>query len=306
MSASEGIKGAVGRWAAGGPGVMGGSWFAAFRALLGLYLFVHAAELVPYAAELFSREGVLPDPAQNLLPPVFPSVLRLWDSAEAAFTLVASMAALSIALALGWRRRLVSLLLWYGWACLFNRNNLIANPSLPYVGLLLLVVAAAPPGEPRDPTRPSRWRLPRDLERVVAFLLFAGYTYSGWTKLPAPSWVDGSALAHVLALPLARDLWLRELLLDQPSFLRLATWGALALELAALPLALAHRTRAWAWLLTTALQLGLLLLMDFTDLTLGMLLAHAFVAPWALARAPGRTLVRRHRAIAPQALASPR
>ena len=58
------------------------------------------------------------------------------------------------------------------------------------------------------------------------------YSYSGYTKLLSPSWIDGSALSRVLANPLARATVLRTLLLALPTwFLKTATWSALGLEL---------------------------------------------------------------------------
>jgi predicted DCC family thiol-disulfide oxidoreductase YuxK len=115
----------------------------------------------------------------------------------------------------------------------------------------------------------------------------AGYTYSGVVKLVSPSWVDGSALEHLLINPLARDSALRELLLAVPDpLLRLATWGALAAEVLALPLALWRRTRPLAWLATAAMQVGILTFVAFADLTAGMLLVHLFVfdPDWLAAR----------------------
>ena len=38
-----------------------------------------------------------------------------------------------------------------------------------------------------------------------------GYTFSGVTKLPSPSWRDGTALARILDNPLARPGPLRDL-----------------------------------------------------------------------------------------------
>jgi hypothetical protein len=56
-------------------------------------------------------------------------------------------------------------------------------------------------------------------------LLAAGYSYSGAMKLISPSWIDGSALFHILHNPLARPGVGRELLLQLPaSWLQLATW----------------------------------------------------------------------------------
>jgi predicted DCC family thiol-disulfide oxidoreductase YuxK len=54
------------------------------------------------------------------------------------------------------------------------------------------------------------------------------------------------------------------------------TWSALALELLAAPLALVKRLRPWVWLALLAMHLGLIVLIDFVDLSVGMLIIHAF------------------------------
>ncbi len=107
-------------------------------------------------------------------------------------------------------------------------------------------------------------------------LLAVGYAYSGLTKLAAPSWLDGSAFDHVLRNPLAYAH--AEHVLRLPAALRTAaTYGALALEILFPLLALSRRLRPWAWLAMTLLHLGLLCLIDFSDLTVGMLVIHVFV-----------------------------
>jgi predicted DCC family thiol-disulfide oxidoreductase YuxK len=267
----------------------------AFRWAFGLYLAWHFAHLLPWGAELFSDRGVLPDPAANPTWPtrvVLPFPLGFWDSPAAVTGLLAAGAVLALAFAAGVHRHLAAALLWLAWASLFARNNLIANPSLPYVGLLLLLTLLVPAGEPgtllpRRARRRPGWALPAAVYEVAWLLLMAGYTYSGVVKLASPSWVDGSALAHLLANPLARDWFLRDLLAALPDpLLRLATWAALAAEILALPLALARRTRPLAWLATVALQLGILSVVAFADLTLGMLMVHLFVfdPDWLAAR----------------------
>jgi predicted DCC family thiol-disulfide oxidoreductase YuxK len=103
------------------------------------------------------------------------------------------------------------------------------------------------------------------------------YTYSGYTKLVSPSWVDGSALSRVLSNPLARDTFLRTLLLSLPPwFLKIGSWSALGLELSFAPLALFRGLRPWVWLAMVTLHLGLMLLVNFADLTAGMLILHLF------------------------------
>ncbi len=259
-----------------------GHQFALVRLALGAYLTVHFAHLAPYAPEVFSKAGMLPDP--SLLPTygVLPNPLFSWDAPALVTGLVVLLALLSVPFMLGVYRRPLALLLWLGWAMLFGRNPLIANPSIPYVGWLLLACAVIPEGEPwaLRPFRPARdWQLPPILYWGGLALLMVGYSVSGLHKLlEAPSWRDGSAFAHVLTIPLARDTVLRELMLELPrGALQLLTYAALAVEIAAAPLALWPRTRPLAWAATVALQLGIFSMVAFADLTVGMLLMHAFV-----------------------------
>lgn len=273
--------------------------FALFRWLLGLYLAVHCAHLLPWGPELFSREGVFPDPAINPLHGLFPNPLALWDAPWMVTGWLVALTALSLLFAAGIARRTVAVALWFGLACLFGRNNLIANPSLPYVGSMLLLTALVPPGEGLSLRRRAPddgWYLPASVFHVAWILLAAGYTYSGLVKLDSRSWLDGSALAHVLDNPLARPGPLREAMSAAPPLLRLATWGGLAVEILAVPLALVRRTRPWWWLAAVLLQLGILSMVAFADLTAGMLLAHLFVFDprWLPGRRPvpgGRHLV---------------
>jgi hypothetical protein len=264
--------------------------FALFRALLGLYLAFHFAHLLPYGRELFSRDGVLPDPALNLTFGLFPDPLYVWDSPAAVTSALAALTAAALLLAAGVGRRSLAVVLWFGWAALFHRNNLISNPSIPYVGVLLLLTLLVPPGEgwSLGRRRPAEgWRFPASVYWAAWILLAAGYTYSGLVKLGSPSWLDGTALAHVLRNPLARPNAIREVLLALPApAIALLTWGALAAELAALPLSLWRLGRAIAWAALVGLQLGILSVVSFADLTAGMLLAHLFVLDpewWPLA-----------------------
>jgi len=256
-----------------------GGQYSLFRALFGVYLTIHFVQLVPWGAELFSRDGMLPDARLSPLHPLFPNPLFVWDAPLAVTTLLGLGAAASVAFALGAWDRVAAVVVWWVWACLFTRNPLIANPGLPFVGWLLLLHACLPSGAygswaMRGAVDPgSRWRLPDALFAAAWIVMAVAYGYSGWTKLDSVSWLDGSALARVLENPLARPTMLRELLLALPSWmLGLATWGALALELGFTPLALVPRLRPWLWLAMLAMHVGLLAMLDFADLTLGMVM----------------------------------
>ena len=255
--------------------------FAWFRIGLGLYLAQRFLSLIPYAGEVFSREGTVPAAALNFTAGILPSPLTRWDEPWQVQAFLGALALCALLFACGVGRRACALLLVYGAACLFNRNNLISNPSLPYVGSLLLLSVTVPLGEGLSPLRapPAPWFFPRWTSRAAWILLALGYSFSGLDKLwTSPSWRSGEALRLVLELPLARPGAVRELLLSLPDpLLRLMTWGSLATEILCLPLWIWARTRRWAWLAATSLQLGILLTLGFAELTCGMLLVHWFV-----------------------------
>jgi hypothetical protein len=251
--------------------------FAVWRVAFGLFLAVHFAGLAPWAAELFSTEGIFPNHARFLF---LGELLRPDGRQASAFVWL--MSGLSLLLALGVGRRIVALALWYGWACLFNMNDFISNPSYPYIGWLLLACAVIPAGEPLSFTRRSRhrqhWELPATVFWGAWLLLALGYCASGLHKLGSPSWVDGRALEYVLTVsPFGRDWWGRTLLLELPvDVLPLLTWWVLALEISFPILCLHRRTRFLGWCGAVLMHAGVLLLLDLTELSWAMLLFHFF------------------------------
>jgi predicted DCC family thiol-disulfide oxidoreductase YuxK len=254
-------------------GVPGSAYsFALFRWALGLFLFLHFLRLMPYARELFSSAGMLPDPALSPLHGYFPNLLSRWDSPAQVKIFLAVAAALSLLLARGVWRRAVALPLWYAWAALLDRNPFAHEPASAYLGWMLLAVAAIPGGEPR-----REWRLPAAIFQGAWLLLLLGYSMDGLAKLISPSWVDGNALGFLLHYPLARDSIFRLVLLMLPGFLlKLLTWSWLALEILAAPLGLFPRGRKFFWTALLLLQLFLLPLLAFGEYSAVMLLMHLF------------------------------
>jgi predicted DCC family thiol-disulfide oxidoreductase YuxK len=259
-----------------------GGQYSVYRAIFGIYLFIHFVMILPWSAELFSNRGVLPADASPFLK-LFPNVLAVSDAPAAVAALIVIGAIGAICFFLGLYDRTAAVLMWYVLACLFGRNPLISNPSLPFVGWLLLAHLFVPPAPygswpARKRTDPrGGWIMPSALFAAAWFVMSAGYSYSGYTKLVSPSWVDGTALTRVLSNPLARPTFLRDFLLVVPDLgLRVATWGTLALELLYLPLAFFRRARPWLWTAMLALHFGLMVLIDFADLSFGMIVLHLF------------------------------
>ena len=270
-----------------------GGQYSVYRVVLGAYLLQHFAGLLAWGPELFSSEGMLADAALSPLYPLFPNLLFALDSPIVVTLLLALAAITAVLFAAGFKDRACALVLWYLWACLFTRNPLIQNPSLPFIGWLLIahsVLPRAPYGswDARGRADPGGgWQLPDSIYAAAWILMAIGYSYSGYTKLVSPSWVDGSAIARILDNPLARPGLVRDLALALPTpVLQLMTWSGLALELLFAPLALLRRVRPWLWLAMLGLHLNLMVLIDFADLSFGMVILHAFTfdPSWLRAR----------------------
>jgi Vitamin K-dependent gamma-carboxylase len=253
--------------------------FALFRIIFGAYLAWHYTALVPWGAELFSAAGILGEPGAN------PFHGRWWNplfdpaAAPLATIFPAIAGILSVLLACGIGRRLVALALAVIHSMLFTACPLIANPGLPYVGLLLWLCAIIPSGETWSGSNRD-WRIPGMAFLTANFLLAAGYTFSGVSKLTSPGWLDGTALNTVLQGALARGNGVPELLTALPDeMLSLMTWGALVFEIAYLPLWVFSRFRTSLWLAAIFFHIGILFSLDFADLTLSMFMIHLFVMP---------------------------
>jgi len=277
-----------------------GGQYSLFRVLFGTYLLVHFAHLLPWSAEIFSSNGMLSNAELSPLFGIFPNILRLGDSPLAVQWLTLSAVAAALAFIIGWRDKLAAFWLWYVLACLFTRNPLIANPALPYVGWMLLAhlfIPGKPYGSAAAIGRENpagEWFMPRAMFIAGTVVLALSYSYSGYTKLLSPSWVDGHTLAYVLENPLARDGFLREVFQSLPAWLLSSiTWFILYVELLYAPLALIPRLRSWLWLGMLLVQFGFIFLLNFPDLTFGMLLFHLFTfdPEWLPKKPSGREVI---------------
>ena len=260
-----------------------GGQYSLFRILLGAYLFVHFVHLAPWAWELFSSEGMLPDARQSPLFGVFANIFRLTDAPGFVIAVVITAAAASLLFLAGVADKWAAFYLWLVLASLFGRNPLIANPSLPYVGWMLLAhlfIPSAPYGSWAARGRPhpgGGWRFPGAVFLAAWIVLALSYSYSGYSKLLSPSWVSAAAVGYVLNNPLARDYFVRDFVLWLPPILvMLITWGILYVELLFAPIALFRRARPWVWSAMLVVQFGFAFLLNFADLTIAMLLFHLF------------------------------
>ena len=249
-----------------------GGQYSLYRVIFGLYLFIHFASLLPWSGELFSNQGMISERNLSPLLHLFPNILAIDDSPLTIIALNFSALIASLFFMFGKWDRISAALLWYILACFFGRNPLIANPSLPFVGWLLLAhlfIPKAPYGSLAAKNRldpKGNWSLPSSLFLASWIVMSIAYTYSGIMKLSSPSWIDGTALS-----------FLREILAYFPTpLLQAMTWGVLALEISFALFALFKKLRPWIWTSMLSMHIGLLFMIHFADLTWGMILVHFF------------------------------
>lgn len=235
-----------------------------FRICLGLYFFILFSLLLTWSPELFSKSGAFFFSFTTPFLGVFPSLFFWLDSLQVVLILQSGAILASLLFLLGKKDRYCAFYLCFFLASAHATSPLIANPSLPYLGWILLIHSLSP-------THP--W--PRFLRKSLWWLLVAGYSISGCYKLNNPSWIDGTALELVLQGQLSKDNILVNVLLNHPYLLRIITWVALALECLVFPLALIPTLQRWLWISTTLLHLSILPCIDFLPITLGMLLIQA-------------------------------
>lgn len=257
-----------------------------FRIFLGIYLTFHFLSLISYAEELFGNQM----PYDVTISPVYGILPNILDySYVSATNFVLFLSIISMSFTFEYYPKLCALILWYGWAALFNRNILIHNPGIPYIGWILLAMTLVTEDKNRVVFKTNinflkkiqYDKFPKRVFWSGWFLMAAGYTVSGLHKLIySPSWYDGTALYHVLTSPLARDNILRDFLITCPNFLMFSTWLSLFLEIFFLPLGTFYHTRLCFWVLYMGFHFGILLLINFTDLTLGVMMIHLFTFNW--------------------------
>jgi len=250
--------------------------FAVVRVVLCAFLAGHFLSLLPYAAEIYSSEGMYPSEVRS----PFPSLLGILDSKlqVEAFFVVSVLA--SCLFAAGIHRRICAVLLWYGWACLTNRVPFLYIPSEGLVGWLLLLSAAIPSGE-RWSVRPRpkpEWALPPAYLFAVWIVLGAGYLASGIDKLASPSWQQGTAVRSVLMSPIARWELLAEAAAEAPLwFVQAMSWSVVAAEVSFIGFIWHRWTRPIGWLALGLMHVGIRFTLYLHTISDPFLIAHLLI-----------------------------
>lgn len=247
--------------------------FAVWRLGLGCWALFVLGGLWPFRLELYAAQGM--PRLEGAWWIVFPSPLFVSDAPGVVSALLGVGMACAAGVAVGAGRRGCALGLWFVLCSLAARNPLVFDLSWNYAGWSLLASALVPLGEPRWPWGrvPEGWALPPALHAGAVAVFGLSYTVSGLSKLGRPEWWSGEAVPMLLGSGVARP-WAGALLGLPESVLHGMTWGVLAAELLAAPLALSRRGRALGWLAMTGVHLGILATVRLDSLSVGMLVFH--------------------------------
>jgi hypothetical protein len=165
----------------------------------------------------------------------------------------------SLLFTVGLLRQVMALILWGGWVILYNLNNLTVDPSLGFIGLLLLVFATVPCGEPlvlgkRFLLSTPAWRMPAITYWGIWFIFGMAFTVSGLEKFSSHIWTSGSAMGYFFSGPVGLSNQLVDWVITWPTFLhQLITWIVLYSQLLAVGMILFRKTRIILWLVLTGL-----------------------------------------------------
>jgi hypothetical protein len=187
----------------------------------------------------------------------------------------------SAAIAVGYQRRVMAVIVLYGLACLRSWNGLLSPPSDGYLGWLLLATALIPQGEGSGLHRLRRdWRIPAPILTAALAVFAVSYTCSGLDKLRSEVWTSGQTLGIAFNGPLARVYFINDLFNHAPTIvLKILTWISLASEVLCAPLCLFARGRKIAWGAILIMHIGALATLVLTSVSLAMLLFNLFLIP---------------------------
>lgn len=261
-----------------------GGQYSIFRVIFGVFLFAQFAQLTGWSLGLFLAPDRLLEPGQGPVLSLFASIPGLDDASGFAFAVTLSAAAASLLFIVGIADKWAAFCMCFALACLFGLNPLIAEPSLTYLGWMLvahMLMPGAPYGSlaARGRLDPGgRWRFPIVTYCITLLLFVLSYQSCGWSLVYGPSWVLGEDLFRIFVNPLPHAYFALPILAwAPPALIEILGWSLLLVVLLLLPIRRLYALHPVLWSMALGLQLCFAVLFDFADPTSTMLLFHLLV-----------------------------
>ncbi|MGI9644334.1 MAG: HTTM domain-containing protein [Ilumatobacteraceae bacterium] len=209
---------------------------ALVRVLYGLLLLAWTVSLLPDASVFLAEDG--------LVAPEFASPVgwRWFDlsSTTASLVALAALAAGAVSITIGWRPTGWLLLAFVLLVAIQRRDPLIINSGDILIRNLALLLALCPTGAAlsvdrwRNHGRTSLWTAPMIAPwglRLVQLQVVVVYFFAFWSK-SGGLWRNGTAVSTALRIDDLQRFPAPDWLVESVVLIAVATWGALAIELA--------------------------------------------------------------------------
>lgn len=146
-------------------------------------------------------------------------------------------------------------------------NGKVFSPDIAYVHFLVFAILLG---------SRSRERFFQDVQMPFSIVIYLSYTFSGFYKLLTPHWVEGTFFSQFLRGNHLLRSWADPIALS-PATAAAITYLALYGEALAF-LAIFNRfIRRIIWFVLTGIHVGMLMLADIPEVSLGMLCVHFFL-----------------------------
>jgi hypothetical protein len=263
------------------------STLAVFRAAYGFVVFAWTVSVIPDAFAFFSPSGVFSRQYRGW------GVLETFNSKPAVVAAVLALGLSALALVVGYRTRLASVVSFIALSSLIHRNPYLKSggDSLLLTMGFFLMFAPAGASLSIDRLRRSRerfWEFPRRAQwalRFVQIQVSLMYLFTVFAKVQGETWPDGTAVgyawqvAHYVRLPIPQAV------IDSVVLINLMTWGTLVIELSLAILVWNRRLRPWVLAAGIALHLSIELTLRVGFFSWAVLVMYiAFVPPETMSR----------------------
>ncbi len=250
-------------------------YFYAWRSFFGLYFVYYAYKMFPYAEEIYGNSGIVPYLNFNWTYGYFPNIFSLAGSTQFVFMLHGLLILFGIMLAIGCLPRTSAFILWYLQTALYNRNVLTDDPSMAFVGLLLLTLTLIPNQLTLFGDRKKDVLIPYFVFFMPVFIFCITFTVSGLDKMSSNLWLKGTALYHMIELGIARNNFIVHFLLTHSTVTHFFSYVAVLTQIICLPLFVFGYYR-WSLFINFISFTVIFILLDLNQVIYGMLFFYSF------------------------------
>jgi Vitamin K-dependent gamma-carboxylase len=261
----------------------------AFRIVFGLLILYYLSLMTVEFDYWYSNIGLLQGTeAREAAGPFRFSALQYFDSPLVARTVFAATCAAAVGFTLGWRTRVMSVLLYLGMITLYHRNvSSIGGPdAVPLIVSFYAMLCPCGKAFSLDARREAK-KLGNAAEplvipwgmRLLQMQLCLIYFQSSIIKCQGPLWLSGQSVHHILFLHEFREFNL-EWIAQYPLLINVMTHGAILGQFALAFWLWFRPTRRWAMLIGMMFHAGLAMMLNIAAFGETMMAVYlTFLAP---------------------------